>query len=136
MLKGKLKTSKVLATWLKSGHDEVWGMRKPVESRLSKRFAFTQRTTRLLLSPNENWEVNKLTASLLPPTWSNIYRVSKQVWNRNAQCVKITENVAFELFSFGTFQQFCPIKRHSGNTVWLQNVEWDFFYDFPTLWDG
>ena len=37
------------------------------------------------------------------------------------QCLKITQNVSFDSFNFGNFQQFCHIKIDlSGNTVWLK----------------
>ena len=37
------------------------------------------------------------------------------------QCLKITQNVSFESFNFGNFQQFCYIRIDlSGNTVWPQ----------------
>ena len=35
-----------------------------------------------------------------------------------AQCLKITQNVAFEFLNFGIFHNFCPIKTDlSGNSV-------------------
>ena len=38
-----------------------------------------------------------------------------------SQCLKITQNVAFELINFGIFHQFLSIKTDlSGNTVWPQ----------------
>ena len=44
-----------------------------------------------------------------------------QLTSNNAcdtQCLKITQNVAFEIFNFGIFTNFCPIKTDlSGNTV-------------------
>ena len=38
------------------------------------------------------------------------------------QCLKVTQNVSFEVLNFGIFHHFCPIEINmSGNTFWLTN---------------
>ena len=54
----------------------------------------------------------------------------------SSQCLKISQNVAFEKFSIlAFFINFCFITLNcdlSGNTFLA--IEWDFFCDFWTLW--
>ena len=49
-----------------------------------------------------------------------------------AQCLKITQNVSFEFFHFGIFNEL--LATQIVNVArFARNVEWDFFCDFQTL---
>ena len=92
--------------------------------------------------------------------WSNVLSSNSTLIfsteEAETHCLKITQNVAFDIFNFGIIHHFFPIKSDlSGNTVcklqtwqnWLflaffinvnvarfaRNVECDFFCDFQTL---
>ena len=53
--------------------------------------------------------INKYPQNILPISSSSL------------QCLKITQNIAFEFSNFGIFHQFWPIRTGlSGNTVWPQ----------------
>ena len=55
----------------------------------------------------------------------------------SSHCLKIIKNVAFLIFlNFGIFHQFdWFLSTLNVNLArFARNVEWDFFYDFQTLW--
>ena len=53
----------------------------------------------------------------------------------SAQCLKITQNVAFQFFNFGIFNEL--LSTQNVNVArFARNVEWDFFCDFQTLWSS
>ena len=64
----------------------------------------------------------KLSKSLFLELGSKYFRsksgCQKCILGKLSQCLKITQNVSFEILSFGTFYQFCPIIPDlSDNTV-------------------
>ena len=65
--------------------------------------------------------------------WQSLKMIAQK---SSSQCLKISQNVAFEKFSIlAFFINFCFITLNcdlSGNTFLA--IEWDFFCDFWTLW--
>ena len=55
----------------------------------------------------------------------------------NSQCLKITQNVAFEFLpSLAFLMHFCPLTSNVNIARFARIVACDFFCDFQTLWDS